>query len=429
MTRVLVVGASGLIGSAVCAGLHGRGSEIVRVVRPGSAPSSHTAGKALELDLRSVGPEDWLPHLSGIDAVVNCVGTLQDGPGEDTTAVHARGPASLFKACEQAGVRRVIHFSAMGVDRAQPSPFSRTKLQGDEALMACDLDWVILRPSVVLGPGAYGASALFRGLAALPWLPVMPNTGLLQVVRLEDVVRTVEMFVNPNAPSRLTLEVAGPEALSFKDVVGTYRRWFGWPAARVVNMPTPLANLTYKLSDIAGALGWRPPTRSTAQKEIGRGAVGDNRAWVEKTGIEPMALADALARTPVSVQERWFAKLYLLKPVIFVVLPLFWITTGVISLTSGYEIGVDLMERGGAGVLAGPSVIAGALADILIGMAIAFRRTSRIGLYGAVGLSLFYAIAGTALLPELWNEPLGPLLKIWPILVLHLAALAILEER
>jgi hypothetical protein len=62
-------------------------------------------------------------------------------------------------------------------------------------------------------------------------------------------------------------------------------------------------------------------------------------------------------------------------------------------------------------------------------MAIAFRRTSRIGLYGAVGLSLFYAIAGTALLPELWKEPLGPLLKIWPILVLHLAALAILEER
>ncbi|WKL24972.1 hypothetical protein Q1M63_15320 (plasmid) [Sinorhizobium meliloti] len=121
--------------------------------------------------------------------------------------------------------------------------------------MACDLDWVILRPSVVLGPGAYGASALFRGLAALPWLPVMPNTGLLQVVRLEDVVRTVEMFVNPNAPSRLTLEVAGPEALSFKDVVGTYRRWFGWPAARVVNMPTPLANLTYKLSDIAGGSG------------------------------------------------------------------------------------------------------------------------------------------------------------------------------
>ncbi|OAP39962.1 nucleoside-diphosphate sugar epimerase [Sinorhizobium glycinis] len=426
--RVLVVGASGLIGSAVCAKLLERGTTVVRVVRPGSSWSG--AGAAVEIDLAQAHrPEDWLPHLSGIAAVVNCAGTLQDGPGEDTAGVHARGPAALFQACEKAGVRRVIHFSAMGVEKEQPSSFSRTKLEGDKALMARDLDWVILRPSVVLGPGAFGASALFRGLAALPVLPLVPNTGLLQVVRLEDVVRTVEIFVRPDAPKQLVLEVAGPEALSFEDVVRTYRRWLGWRPARVLNLPAALADLLYKFSDLAGALGWRPPTRSTAQKEITRGAVGDIRAWSENTQIEPTALSAALAGTPVSVQERWFAKLYLLKPVIFVVLSLFWIGTGIISLTAGYQIGIDLMERTGAGVLAGPSVIAGAIADIIIGIAIAVRRTSRAGLYGAIGLSLFYAVAGTILLPELWKEPLGPLMKIWPIIGLHLAALAILEER
>ncbi|AFL49779.1 uncharacterized protein YbjT (DUF2867 family) [Sinorhizobium fredii] len=426
--RVLVVGASGLIGSAVCAKLLERGIAVVRVVRPGS--SRPWPGETVELDLAlAIQPEDWLPHLAGITAVVNCAGTLQDGPGEDTAGVHVRGPSALFHACERAGVRRVIHFSAMGVETAQPSSFSRTKLEGDEALMARDLDWVILRPSVVLGPGAFGASALFRGLAALPVLPLMPNTGLLQVVRLEDVARTVEMFVHPGAPKRLVLEVAGPEALSFEAVVRAYRQWLGWRPARVLNIPRPLADLLYKLSDLAGALGWRPPTRSTAQKEITRGATGDNRAWSENTQIEPTALSAALTRTPVSVQERWFAKLYLLKPVIFVVLSLFWISTGVVSLTVGYQIGIDLMERTGAGVLAGPSVIAGAIADIAIGLAIAVRRTSRAGLYGAIGISLFYAVAGTILLPELWREPLGPLMKIWPIIVLHLAALGILEER
>ncbi|WP_026187000.1 SDR family oxidoreductase [Ensifer sp. BR816] len=426
--RVLVVGASGLIGSAVCAKLLERGMTIVRVVRPGSSLSK--TDETVELDLaRAVRPEDWLPYLSNIAAVVNCAGTLQDGPGQDTSGVHTRGPSALFQACEQAGVRRVIHFSAMGVEKQQPSPFSRTKLEGDEALMARDLDWVILRPSVVLGPGAFGASALIRGLAALPVLPLMPNTGLLQVVRLEDVAGTVDKLVHPGAPKRLIPEVAGPEALSFEDVVRTYRNWFGWSPARALHIPAPLADLLYKLSDLAGALGWRPPTRSTAQKEITRGAVGDIRAWSETTGIEPTALSVALARTPVCVQERWFAKLYLLKPVIFVVLSLFWIATGVISLTTGYQIGLELMERTGAGVLAGPSVVAGAIADILIGLAIAARRTSHAGLYGAIGLSLFYGVAGTILLPELWNEPLGPLMKIWPIIVLHLAALAILEER
>ncbi|MCA1408425.1 SDR family oxidoreductase [Ensifer sp. IC3342] len=426
--RVLVVGASGLIGSAVCAKLLERGVTVVRVLRPGSSRS--WTGEAVELDLaRAVRPQDWLPHLSNIDAVVNCAGTLQDGPGEDTTGVHIRGPSALFHACEQAGVRRVIHFSAMGVEKQQLSPFSLTKFEGDKALMARDLDWVILRPSVVLGAGAFGASALFRGLAALPILPLMPNTGLLQVVRLEDVVHTVEKLVHPSAPKRLVLEVAGPEALSFADVVGAYRRWFGWRPARALNIPAPIAHLLYKLGDLAGALGWRPPTRSTAQKEITRGAAGDIRTWSENTKIEPTALSAALASTPVSVQERWFAKLYLLKPVVFGVLSLFWISTGIISLTAGYQIGIDLMERTGAGALAGPSVIAGAIADIVIGLAIAVRRTSRTGLYGAIGLSLLYAVAGTILLPELWREPLGPLVKIWPIVVLHLAALAILEER
>src|SRR6202045_1759170 len=94
-----------------------------------------------------------------------------------TRGVHVDGIASLFAACEQTGVRRVEHFSTIGVDREAPTAFSRTKLEGDRRLMASDLDWIILRPSVVVGRPAYGGSALFRGLASLPVLPVMPKIG------------------------------------------------------------------------------------------------------------------------------------------------------------------------------------------------------------------------------------------------------------
>jgi hypothetical protein len=288
---------------------------------------------------------------------------------------------------------------------------------------------VILRPSVVLGPGAFGASALFRGLASLPILPIMPETGKLQVVQLDDVVSTVIFFLLPQAPTRLVLELAGPEVLSFEDVVRSYRRWFGWKPAWPIFVPKPLAGLMYKLGDFAGALGWRPAIRSTARKEVLRGAAGDPGQWVKMTGIRPQALGEVLARRPASVQERWFAKLYLLKPIILAVISLFWISTGAISLTTGYEIGMGLMHRAEAGILAAPIVVLGALADLLVGAAIALRRTARWGLYAAIALSLTYAFIGTILLPELWNEPLGPLLKIWPIVVLHLAALAILEER
>src|SRR5690606_30109316 len=130
-----------------------------------------------------------------------------------------------------------------------------------------------------------------------------------------------------------------------------------------------------------------------------------------------------------SAQERWFARLFLLRPLGIVVFALFWILTGVLSLTAGWDIGVALMREGGAGSLSEPSVIAGALADIGIGCALLWRRSTKLALGAALGITLFYLVAGTAILPRLWAEPLGPLLKTAPILVFNLMLLAILEER
>ena len=75
------------------------------------------------------------------------------------------------------------------------------------------------------------------------------------------------------------------------------------------------------------------------------------------------------------------------------------------------------------------SVLSGALADIVIGCAILYRPTSRYGLYAAIVITLIYMVTGTILLPGLWKEPLGPMLKVVPILVLNLTALAVLEDR
>src|SRR5215218_7977294 len=95
-----------------------------------------------------------------------------------------------------------------------------------------------------------------------------------------------------------------------------------------------------------------------------------------------------------------------------------------------WNYGIGLMNEGGVdGTAAVLTVVAGALTDLCIGLAIAFRRTSRLGLYAAIGISFAYAIIGTILVPRLWADPLGPMLKIWPIIVAHFVALAILEDR
>jgi hypothetical protein len=148
------------------------------------------------------------------------------------------------------------------------------------------------------------------------------------------------------------------------------------------------------------------------------------------TGIVPRSLDASLDSEPASVQEKWFARLYLLKPVVLAVFSAFWIATAFMSLGPGWDIGLSLMHEGGVHGIAAPlTVVAGALADLAIGIGIAYRRTMRPALYAAFVLSLTYVVIGTWLVPRLWIDPLGPMLKIWPVLALNLVALAILEDR
>jgi len=328
--RILIVGASGFIGSAVAARLSAEGHHIIGVAR--HPPQSLATITWHPLDVaETTRPEDWSAVLHNVDAVVNCAGALQDGPADSVQAVHVAGPTALFRACVVHGVRRVIHISAVGVDRETPSGFSRSKRAGDEALMALDLDWVILRPSVVIGRSAYGGSALLRGLAALPILPVMSETAPIQVAHLDDVVDAILLFLRPDAPAKVAIDVVGPRQYRFEELVALLRTWMRWPPVRLVRLPGWIAGVLYRLGDFAARLGWRPPVRTTARLEMARGAVGDPSRFKELTGVEPRDVGEALMREPASVQERWFARLYVLKPIVFTVFPLFWIATAIVS--------------------------------------------------------------------------------------------------
>lgn len=429
--RVLLLGATGLIGSATAVRLLAEGHDVVGVARRLDAaarrvPVAHWA----RLDLRAMRrPQDWVPHLAGIDAVVNCAGVLQDSVRDSTAAVHADAPAALWQACGQAGVRRVVQVSAIGVDRGGVTAFSRTKREADSALEASGLDWVILRPSVVVGRPVHGGSALLRAFASLPFVPLVPGAGPLDIVQLDDVAEAVARLLRPDAPARIALDLAGPERLTFAEVVAAYRRWYGWSPARVVRLPRTAVALTWKAGDLIAWFGWRPPIRSTAGRELVRGAIGDREEWVRVTGIRPQPLGEALDANPASVQDRWFARLYLLKPLAILVFAGFWLATGLVALGPGWDRAVRLMETTAIARWAEPAVLGGAAIDLLVGGAMLFRRSARAALLAALGVSLLYILLGTLLIPALWTDPLGPMLKIGPILALNLLCLATLDER
>ena len=177
------------------------------------------------------------------------------------------------------------------------------------------------------------------------------------------------------------------------------------------------------------SLGWAPPVRTTAIAEMRRGVEGDPQPWIESTGIVPRSLASVLLARPADIQEKWFARLYLLKALVIASLVVFWCLSGLIALAVYPTAVAILTSRGIPDVAAHIMTVVSSLTDIAVGVAIAFRRTSRHGLMAGIAVSFSYMIGAAVLTPDLWLEPLGALVKTGPAIVLMLVALAISDER
>ena len=109
--RILLIGATGLIGSSIAARLTAEGHEVIGLTRNVDAAARRVAlSRWVQMDLRdATAPDRWARHLSGVEAVVNCAGTLQDSVRDSTARVHDEAPAALWEECERAGVRHRRH--------------------------------------------------------------------------------------------------------------------------------------------------------------------------------------------------------------------------------------------------------------------------------------------------------------------------------
>lgn len=425
---VLVLGGSGLIGSAIVRRLLLDGFAVVGVARHVEAVAlrlPNAQWRQIDLALMTEA-RDWTGLLDGIDAVVNAAGALQDGPADNVVALQRDAMMALYR---QAGQLPLIQISAAGVASAR-APFMATKHQADAALQASALDWTILRPGLVLAPIAYGGSGMLRALAAMPFvLPIAFADRIVRTVAVDDIAAAVSRCLAGPVPSRQIYDLVSEREESFADLLLAMRSWLGLPPAPQLALPPLLVRPLFCLGDIVGLLGWRSPMRSAAFEQLASGVDGDPAPWRAASGQSIEGAGQTLGRMPAGIQERWFARLWLLKPVILATLAGFWLLSGIIG-TIRWEAAVAVLtSRGTPPVLAGAAVLCGGLADVLIGLAIAFRRTAHLGLVAAFVVSVAYMAGATVLAPDLWADPLGPMLKVLPAAVLALVGLAVLEDR
>lgn len=434
---ILVLGASGLIGRFVTDDLRGRGFRVVGVARSLS-PAQTMSALDIELPILSLDATALTRLLSehAVDVVVNCLGVLQDGPGSNTNAVHRDFVARLLQAIGGSGrAIRLVHISIPGTAETDRTAFATTKREAERLIAASGIPHAILRPGFVVAPSAYGGSAMLRALAAFPLdLPTKEMATPFQPVAIEDIPATIAWLAARNiddaSVTAVSWDLMQKEPVTIAGVIEPFRLAYGtagWPRFA---MPRLMLDLGAKIGDLANYLGWVPPMRSTAVAELRRGVRGDPTAWIAATRIAPKTLADAVGRRPATIQDKWFARLFLVKALIFASLVAFWIVSGVIALFVSYRAAAGiLIAHNFPSALVDPITIGTSLMDMSIGVLIAVRRTAAIGLVAGIVASLGYMFGAAILTPDLWIEPLGALVKTGPAIVLMFVALLMLDNR
>jgi uncharacterized protein YbjT (DUF2867 family) len=435
--KILVLGASGLIGRFVTDDLRLRGFQVFGVARQFS-PSQRQSAADLELPVMSMDTAGLMRLIRerDVDVVVNCLGVLQDGPGSDTGAVHRDFVARLLAAIRDSGRPvRLVHLSIPGAANEDRTAFSQTKREAERLIAASGAAYAILRPGFVVAPAAYGGSAMLRALAAFPLqLPAAESATPFQPVAVEDIAATIAWLADRDiddlATRAVIWDLMQPQPVTLSGVIDQFRWSLGtsrWPR---VTMPAFLLDLGARLGDLANRLGWMPPMRTTAIAELRRGVTGDPSGWTEATGIVPKTITQAVGGYAATIQDKWFARLFLVKALVIASLALFWTVSGFIALFISYSAAAGILSSHGfPPSLVAPVTVLTSLMDMSIGVLIAFRRTCAIGLVAGILASLGYMVGAAILTPDLWIEPLGALVKTGPAIVLMLVALLILDNR
>jgi NADH dehydrogenase len=271
----LVVGGSGFIGRHLVAALVARGARVTVPTRRRERAKHLILLPTVDVVEADVRDDATLTRLAtGRDVVINLAGVLHSrrgrpderGPndyGPDFAQAHVELPQALVTACRDAGVKRLLHISAIGADPAAPSEYLRSKGIGERVVLAADdLGVTVFRPSVVFGPEDRFLN-LFATLTKLfPVLALACPEARFQPVYVGDVVRALLAALPENDSHGRAYALAGPQECTLREIVAFVCHVTG-RRRLIVGLPDSLATLqAWMLEHLPGPLMSRDNLRS-----------------------------------------------------------------------------------------------------------------------------------------------------------------------
>lgn len=248
--RVAVIGATGFVGTAVTRRLVEAGHPVIAISRDGTRLRDWPA--TVETRAADVATGRGIDAaVEGAAGVVHLAAIPRETGGRRFEEVNVRGTERVVAASERAGVARFVHLSAMGVVDDPKLAFLRSKWRGEQAVRASSLDWVILRPSLLFGPGD-GFFNLIK--TTLRWwspgVVAIPGKGdaRFQPLAVDDLALAVERSLTDPAHVGSVLEIGGPDWLTYREIVDEVMTVTGMKRLKLP-MPIPLISAITAVTD------------------------------------------------------------------------------------------------------------------------------------------------------------------------------------
>ena len=219
MKKVLVLGGTGFVGSHVCQKL---ALLPLRITLPTRRPDNAKHLQSLptvDVLQADVHDETVLARLvAGHDAVVNLIAILH-GTEAAFNRVHVELPQKLASACQTAGVRRVVHVSALGAALDAPSMYQRSKARGEQVLKASALDLTLLRPSVIFGTEDKFLNVFAKLQQIFPVIPLAGADTRFQPVWVDDVAHAIVQCLQDPQTAGQIFDLCGPDVMTLRQLV------------------------------------------------------------------------------------------------------------------------------------------------------------------------------------------------------------------
>lgn len=295
---ILVTGATGLLGRQVCAAL-GRASRnhraLVRVTSNRDVLRG-TGAWMCEGDLTK--PTSIERPLRDVSTVLHLAGVVRNKDPDLNRQVHVDGTRNLIAAAKEAGVSRIVAISSDTVLRTRRGAYAETKREAEELLLAADLDVLILRPPMMLGPGSPHLASMLKA-ARLPILPLPAGLSRRRPVAVWDVADAVVQGIDLKELPGCVVDLPGPQSIGFGELVQLVAKRAGRSPPRVVRVSDSFMR---RLAEVAEKHLSDPPLTQERLEGMAEEPEVDGRLAADLLGWSPMSLDEAIGRSLVDAR-------------------------------------------------------------------------------------------------------------------------------